>query len=132
MGPQVLTGRRAPIFYDESGISSRAPDCDWIHVIAQGVPPHIGTPTPGLGYEDGDPYGAFLPPPLETDAEGTHEFMRAVVFVTEETTKGTERSPQEYADPLLVLTGEQYATLSFGALHRRLCDTLQTEEPSGT
>ncbi len=103
------------------------PDCDWIRVTAQGVPAHIGAPTPGLGYEDGDPYGAFLPPPLKTDAQGEHEYMRAVVFVTEETTKGTERSPQEYADPLLMLTGEQYATLSFGELHRRLCDALKDE-----
>jgi hypothetical protein len=103
------------------------PDRDWIRVSAQGVPAHIGTPTPGLGYEDGDPYGAFLPPPLETNAEGEHEFMRAVVFVTEETSKGTDRSPQEYADPLLVLTGEDYATLSFGELHQRLCDALHDD-----
>ena len=102
-------------------------DCDWIRVSAQGVPAHIGIPTPGLGYEDGDPYGAFLPPPLETNAEGEHEFMRAVVFVTEETSKGTDRSPQEYADPLLVLTGEDYATLSFGELHQRLCDALHDD-----
>ncbi|MCS3705922.1 hypothetical protein GGP62_000895 [Salinibacter ruber] len=53
--------------------------------------------------------------------------MRAVVFVTEETSKGTERSPQEYADPLLVLTGEAYAALSFGELHRRLCDALRDD-----
>ncbi len=51
--------------------------------------------------------------------------MRAVVFVTEQTGKGTERSPQEYFDPLLVLTGEAYAPLSFEALHRRLCDALR-------
>ncbi len=101
------------------------PGCDWVRVSAQGVPPHIGSPTPGLGYEDGDPYGAFLPPPLETDAHGEHEVMRAVVFVTPETRKGTERSPQEYADPLLVLTGEDYAACSFGELHRRLCGALR-------
>ena len=103
------------------------PGCDWIRVRAQGVPAHIGTPTPGQGYEDGDPYGAFLPPPLETDGQGQHEFMRAVVFVTENTTKGTERNPQEYADPLLVLTGEENAALSFEELHRRLCDAQRDE-----
>ena len=103
------------------------PGCDWVRVRAQGVPPHIGSPTPGLGYEDGDPYGAFLPPPLETNAQGEHEFMRAVVVVTEHTSKGTDRSPQEYADPLLVLTGETYAALPFGELHRRLCDALRNE-----
>ena len=25
--------------------------CDWIEVMAQGVPAHIGSPTPGCGYE---------------------------------------------------------------------------------
>lgn len=102
-------------------------DCDWVRVRAQGVPSHIGSPTPGLGYEDGDPYGAFLPPPLETDKHREHEFMRAVVFVTEQTSKGTERSPQEYVDPLLVLTGEAYARLTFEELHRHLCDTLRND-----
>ncbi|MCS4142380.1 hypothetical protein [Salinibacter ruber] len=103
-------------------------DCDWVRVRAQGVPSHIGSPTPGLGYEDGDPYGAFLPPPLETNKHGEHEFMRAVVFVTEQTSKGTERSPQEYVDPLLVRTGEAYARLTFEELHRHLCDTLRNDE----
>ncbi len=103
-------------------------DCDWVRVRAQGVPSHIGSPTPGLGYEDGDPYGAFLPPPLETNKHGEHEFMRAVVFVTKQTSKGTERSPQEYVDPLLVLTGEAYARLTFEELHRHLCDTLRNDE----
>jgi len=104
------------------------PGGDWVRVIAQGVPAHVGSPTPGLSYEDGDPYGAFLPPPLNTNAQGEHEFLRAVVFVTPETRKGTARSPQEYADPLLVLTGEEYAACAFGELHRRLCDALRDEE----
>lgn len=103
--------------------------CNWIEVTAQGVPAHIGSPTPGLGYEGGDPYGAFLPPPLETDEQGEHEFMRAVVFVTEETLKGTARSPQEYAAPLLVLTGKEYAALPFDDLHRRLCNALRGDRP---
>ena len=37
-------------------------DCEWVDVLAQSVPAHIGTPTPGYGYESGDPYEAFLPP----------------------------------------------------------------------
>jgi hypothetical protein len=45
-------------------------DCEWITVHAQAVPPHIGTPTPGHGYEGGDPYAGFLPPPVAVDAEG--------------------------------------------------------------
>jgi hypothetical protein len=28
--------------------------CGWADVLAQGVPAHIGTPTPGYGYETGD------------------------------------------------------------------------------
>ena len=56
-------------------------DCDWIAVHAQAVPPHIGTPTPGHGYEQGDPYREFLPPPVEVDAHGTSTYERAVVFV---------------------------------------------------
>ncbi len=99
--------------------------CEWIEVTAQAVPPHVGSPTPGNGYEDGDPYAAFLPPALETDSEGQARYDRAVIFVTEYTIKGTDRSGQEYASPLLVLTGEEYARITFEALHRRICDTLR-------
>ena len=27
--------------------------CEWEEVVAQGVPAHVGTPTPGYGYEGG-------------------------------------------------------------------------------
>jgi hypothetical protein len=67
--------------------------CEWTTVTAQGVPPHIGSPTPGCGYEDGDPFAAFLPPPVHTDEASEAEYMRAVVFVTEDTSKGTARGP---------------------------------------
>jgi hypothetical protein len=103
--------------------------CEWIRVTAQGVPAHIGTPTRGFGYEDGDPYAKFLPPAVEVNAEGDSEFMRAVVFVTEETQKGTTRSPQEYANPLLVLSGQEYASISFVELHTRICDSLRGKGP---
>ena len=43
---------------------------DWIEVTAQAVPAHVGTPTPGFGYEDGDPYREFLPPAIAVDADG--------------------------------------------------------------
>src|SRR5213593_3389199 len=99
--------------------------CDWIEVIAQAVPPHIGSPTPGCGYESGDPYASFLPPALQTDVEGDAPFHRAVVFVTEYSTKGTQCSAQEYASPLLMLTGEEYARITFEELHQRLCDALR-------
>ena len=84
--------------------------CEWVTVRAQGVPPHIGSPTPALGYEDGDPYADFLPEAVVTDEDGEAEHMRAVVIVTENTEKGTPQSPQEFVDPLLTLRGEQYAT----------------------
>ena len=100
-------------------------DCEWIEVTAQAVPPHIGSPSPGNGYESGDPYAAFLPPAVETDADGLAKYNRAVVFVTEYTIKGTGRSGQEYASPLLALTGEEYARMPFEELHRRICDALR-------
>jgi hypothetical protein len=100
-------------------------NCEWIEVMAQAVPPHIGSPTPGNGYEGGDLYAAFLPPALETNADGEAPHNRAVVFVTEYTIKGTERCGQEYASPLLVLTGEEYARIMFAELHRRICDALR-------
>ena len=104
--------------------------CEWITVIAQGVPPHIGSPTPGCGYEDGDPYATFLPPPVHTDEDGESAYMRAVVFVTEGTPKGTTRSPQEYQQPLLVLTGEVYAHMTFANLYTQLCEALRGDRPS--
>ena len=33
--------------------------CEWVDVFAQGVPAHIGTLTPGYGYEAGDPSSRF-------------------------------------------------------------------------
>ncbi|MBI1997852.1 MAG: hypothetical protein HYS66_15455 [Deltaproteobacteria bacterium] len=103
--------------------------CEWVEVVAQGVPGHIGTPTPGFGYEDGDLYAEFLPPPVAVDSEGDSEFMRAVVFVTRGTPKGTPRSPQEYVNPLLVLSGRDYASITFADLHERICGALRGKGP---
>ena len=103
--------------------------CEWIRVSAQGVPAHVGTPTQGFGYEDGDPYADFLLPAVEVNAEGDSEFMRAVVIVTEETRKGTARSPQEYANPLVILSGPEYASISFVELHTRVCGALRGTGP---
>jgi beta-galactosidase beta subunit len=83
----------------------------------------------GFGYEDGDPYAEFLPPPVEVTADGDSEFMRAVVIITEETEKGTARSHQEYVNPLLVLSGRDYASTSFVELHARICDALRGKRP---
>lgn len=99
--------------------------CEWIGVRAQAVPAHVGSPTPGCGYEAGDPYAAFLPSAVATDANGNAPFHRAVVIVTEHSIKGTERSGQEYLSPLLVLTGEEYARIAFQDLHERICGALR-------
>ena len=99
---------------------------EWVTVTAQAVPPHIGSPTPGCGYEKGDPYAAFLPPPIKTDKMGNAEYNRAVVFVTDETKKGTKRSGQEYASPLFILTGEEYAKMPFEELLHRLQEAIRS------
>lgn len=98
----------------------------WVTVTAQAVPPHIGSSTPGGGYEDGDPYAEFLPPPIETDEMGSAEYNRAVVLVSDETKKGTKRSGQEYVHPLLVLTGEEYAKISFDELLHRIEEAIRS------
>jgi hypothetical protein len=103
--------------------------CEWVDVLAQGVPAHIGSPTPGYGYEDGDLYASFLPPAIEVPADDDSRNLRAVVFVIAGTAKGTDRSAQEYVSPLLVLTGQEYQILSFGDLHERICDALRGGRP---
>lgn len=103
--------------------------CEWIEVAAQAVPPHIGSSTPGLGYEDGDPYAEFLPPALATDETGEAEFLRAVMIITEKTEKGTARHPQEYSNPLLTIDGKHYSTMPFDELHTRICDALRGNRP---
>jgi len=105
------------------------PGCEWITVTAQSVPAHIGSPRPGSGYEAGDPYAAFLPPPVSADEAGAAGHMRAVVFVREGTRKGTTRRPQEYVSPLLVLTGAEYANIAFETLRTHICDALRGEKP---
>lgn len=92
-------------------------DCGWVTVIAQGVPDHVGG-------EGTDPYEMFLPP-LSTSVAGG---LRAVVFVEPGSLKGTSRCAQEYEAPLLVLSGTEYASASFAALHERLCDALRALE----
>lgn len=103
--------------------------CEWVDVVAQGVPAHIGTPTPGYGYERGDPCEAFLPPALRVGVDESDDGLRAVVFVTSDTKKGTSRAGQEYESPLLVLTGVEYIAMPFQDLHDRLCDALRGARP---
>ena len=66
---------------------------------------------------------------MPTNADGENEYMRAVVFVTEDTPKGTERSPQEYVQPLLVLTGEAYVNVTFETLYTHICNALRSGKP---
>jgi hypothetical protein len=106
--------------------ASPLPRPRWVKVTAQTVPPHIGSSTPGCGYEHGDPYADFLPPPVETDESGQAPYDRAVVFVTEETRKGTARNGQEYVDPLLVVTGEEYTKMPFQILLDRLQEAVRS------
>lgn len=103
--------------------------CAWVGVIAQGVPAHIGAPTPDTPDGEGDPCASFLPPAIAVPPEDEDRQMRAVVFVTEGTRKGTARSAQEYVNPLLVLSGHDYATMSFGDLHDKICDALRGDQP---
>src|SRR5262245_56692968 len=100
-------------------------DCEWVEVWAQGVPAHIGTPTPGHGYEDGDPYSAFRPPPIEVPPDDEGRTMRAVVIVI----AGTPKVIQEYKNPLLVMSGREYSALSFEALYEKVCDALRGDRP---
>ena len=103
--------------------------CEWVQVVAQGVPAHVGTPTSGYGYESGDPFGDFLPPALRLEGGISEDDLRAVVFVLSASKKGTTRSGQEYESPLLVLTGAEYAAVPFQTLHDRLCAALRGTKP---
>ena len=67
--------------------------CEWVEVLAQGVPGHIGTPTPGHGYENGDPFADFLPPPVVLALDDRGDRLRAVVIVR----AGTPKDGQRYA-----------------------------------
>jgi hypothetical protein len=99
--------------------------CEWVEVIGQGVPAHIGSPTPGQGYEDGDPYADFLPPAVPVPDEYDGLFLRAMVIVRD----GTEKVVQQYVNPLLVLSGNEYAAIPFDELHERICDALRGNGP---
>jgi hypothetical protein len=56
-------------------------------------------PTPGYGYESGDPYEAFLPPALRIERGVSEDDLRAAVFVGNTSKKGTRRRvPQLLGD----------------------------------
>ena len=87
---------------------------------------------PGDRLRKEDPYGAFLPPPVLVDSEGTAPFLRAVVFVTDSTKKGSPRAAQEYQHPLFVLTGQDYSRATFTELHERICEALRSRKKHAT
>lgn len=99
--------------------------CEWVKVIGQGVPAHIGTPTPGHGYEAGDPFASFLPPAITVPEDDDGLALRAMVIVCE----GTEKVGQEYVNPLAVMAGSEYAATPFSVLHERICDALRGRRP---
>lgn len=99
--------------------------CEWTEVIGQGVPAHIGTPTPGYGYESGDPYADFLPPAIPVPDDEDTSSLRAMVIVRQ----GTEKTVQQYKDPLIVLSGADYIQMPFGELYERICDALRGDRP---
>ncbi len=94
-------------------------------MFAQGVPAHVGSPTPGEGYEDGDPYADFLPPAIPVPDGYDGNQLRAVVIVT----AGSKKDIQRYESPLITLTGQEYAALSFDDVYRRVCDALRGDTP---
>jgi hypothetical protein len=90
-------------------------DDQWATVYAQAVPPHIGHPS---HYPEGDPYSDFLPPIVDCDPEtGLGLVNRAVVILVE---GHDEKIGQRYTEPLLTLTGEEYASIPFGILLERI------------
>jgi hypothetical protein len=91
-------------------------DKEWVEVFAQAVPPHIGHPSE---YPEGDLYADFLPPVVEDYDPKTGEgpYNRAVVIVQ----KGRDKKDvQRYVDPLIVMTGKEYAAISFAELLDRI------------
>ena len=68
---------------------------------------------------------AFLPPREHANDNG----LRAVVFVRALQPKGTNRSAQEYPNPLLALTGKECSAISFDELHATLTNALRGVRP---
>ena len=99
-------------------------DDECVEVYAQAVPPHIGHAS---HYPDGDPYADFLPPAVQDyDPEtGEERIYRAVVIVQE---GRDQKDVQRYVDPLIVLTGEEYARIPFAELLDRIHKAMGWDE----
>lgn len=93
----------------------------WVSVIAQGVPAHIGR----RDQYDDDPYSSFLPPALKKESNLPY---RAVVFVKQGSKKGGKNHhPQEYHNPILVLSGKQYEQKRFDEIVHSLLEKLRRQ-----
>jgi hypothetical protein len=99
-------------------------DDQWVTVFAQAVPAHIGHPSE---YPDGDLYASFLPPVVQEydPVTGEAPFDRAVVIVQEGRDK---KEGQRYTDPLIVMTGEEYARTPFDELLNRIHKAIGWDE----
>lgn len=95
----------------------------FLEIIIQAVPPHIGSPDE-LEPGETDPYPWLPPPMLSSDAE----YPRAVVVVGPDRRKGTERSGQEYVNPLFTITGKEYVESNFCNLLAKICEALRQQE----
>lgn len=80
-----------------------------VNIWIQGVPAHIN-------YEG--PEWEWLPPPIPENSD----FMRAVVFVEEGTGKGTDRCGQEYKEPILILSGLEFASIPFPEVMEKIAE----------
>jgi hypothetical protein len=97
----------------------------WHEVYAQAVPGWINY----IGKE-----WEWLPPELypsntpSSVMENSENFIRfrAVYICDDLTTKGTERNGQEYVNPLLVLTGEEYEKILWKDLLDKINEKIQT------
>ncbi|HME00247.1 MAG TPA: hypothetical protein VKM93_23310 [Terriglobia bacterium] len=65
-------------------------------------------------------------------SDGDARHMRALVFITELTQKGTERSGQEYQSPLLILSGEEYDKITFADFCEGICSVLRGNRAPAT
>lgn len=87
-------------------------------VWAQGVPSWIRYSGPG--------WDEWLPPPIEPrDDNAGYSRMRAVFLCDRFTTKATERCGQEYVNPLLVMTGDEYTSMRWVDLLEKIQDAIK-------
>ncbi len=95
------------------GPLSEWPD-NYTGITIQAVPAHINY--------TGETWG-FLPPPVPEECG----LYRAVFVCAPWTKKGASRCGQEYVDPLFMLTGEEYAAISWDEMWERISRGIDSE-----